>query len=146
MQNVFMRKLRIYLIEYIRSYSKVKIIINELNVHIFILGFIMNDQAEKVLDLVDQMKVKPDQYNLTMIFSACAKVKNARAKAIGIKLFDTMLNHFKTDVILLNAALNMLISIDEIDRAEILFNSIKRKDVVSYGALLKGKQLFSKEK
>ena len=141
-----MRKLRIYPIEYIRSYSKVKIIINELNVHIFILGFIMNDQAEKVLDLVDQMKVKPDQYNLTMIFSACAKVKNARAKAIGIKLFDTMLNHFKTDVILLNAALNMLISIDEIDRAEILFNSIKRKDVVSYGALLKGKQLFSKEK
>jgi len=146
MQNVFMRKLRIYPIEYIRSYSKVKIIINELNVHIFILGFIMNDQAEKVLDLVDQMKVKPDQYNLTMIFSACAKVKNARAKAIGIKLFDTMPNHFKTDVILLNAALNMLISIDEIDRAEILFNSIKRKDVVSYGALLKGKQLFSKEK
>ena len=64
-----MRKLRMYLIEYIRSYSKVKIIINELNVHIFILGFIMNDQAEKVLDLVDQMKVKPDQYNLTMIFS-----------------------------------------------------------------------------
>jgi len=95
------------------------------------------------LDFVDQMKVMPDEYTLTVIFSACAKVKNARAKQIGMKLFDEMSNHFNdADVVLQSAALNMLMSFGQMYRAETLFNSMKQKNIVSYGALMEGKHLL----
>lgn len=93
------------------------------------------------MDLVDQMKFTPDSYTVTMIFSACAKVNDVRAKEIGMKLFDTMSNYLNADVVALNVALNMFMSFDEISRAETLFNSMKQKNIVSYGTLLKGGHL-----
>jgi len=37
---------------------------------------------EKVLHLLDEMAIEPDQFNLTFIFKACAQLNNDRARKL----------------------------------------------------------------
>jgi len=97
--------------------------------------------AEKVFDLLDEMIIQPNAITLTIIFNTCAQVNNDRARKIGNKLLNQMLNNFPNDTILLTSAIHMLMSFGDVKSAEQLFESIKKKDVVSYGAMMKGYNL-----
>ena len=101
----------------------------------------MNNMSEKVLDLLDEMVIEPDRFTLTTIFSACANVKNNRAREIGQKYLDEMPNHFHNDKILMTTSIHMLMSFNDIKGGEEVFKQIKNKDIASYGALIKGNQL-----
>jgi hypothetical protein len=98
--------------------------------------------SEKVLDLLDEMVIEPNRFTLTTILSACANVKNNRAREIGQKYLDQIPNYFQNDIILMNTAIHMLMNFNDIERGEQLFEQIKNKDIVSYGALMKGNQLY----
>jgi hypothetical protein len=50
---------------------------------VFSLSLISNKMPGKVLDLLDDMVVKPDGFTLAIIFSACAQLSDDRAKEIG---------------------------------------------------------------
>jgi bisphosphoglycerate-independent phosphoglycerate mutase (AlkP superfamily) len=102
-------------------------------------GLVENKMPEKVLDLLDQTNIQPDQFTLTTLFSACAQLSNDRAKQIGRKLLDQMPKHFETNNYIQNSAINMLMKFGDVQYAEQLFQTNKKIDVVTYGAMMKGK-------
>ncbi|CAF4690527.1 unnamed protein product, partial [Rotaria socialis] len=131
-------------------------------------GLRSNGMPEKIIDLLEEMKIEPDNFTLTLSFHACAQVANERAMRIGQKLIHKLLNNSRNEDIVLNAATNMLINkignklLDELPdncknntailtsaihmlmkfghthNAERVFELIQKKDVITYGAMLKG--------
>ncbi|CAF1152611.1 unnamed protein product [Rotaria sordida] len=99
---------------------------------------VSNKMPEKVLDLFDQMNIQPDQFVLSTLFSACARLANDRAKETGRKLLDQMPKHFHNDNVLLTSAIYMLMKFGDIENAENLFQMMKKKDIITYGAIMKG--------
>ena len=99
----------------------------------------LNKMPEKVLDLIDTMTIPPNAYTLSVIFRACGQVNNERAKYIGYELIDQMPIDFRADIVLQNSVLSMLMNFHEVGRAEEVFRSMKRRDVISYGAMMDGK-------
>jgi len=87
------------------------------------------------------MIIQPDAVTLTIIFNACAQVNDDRARKIGYKLLDQMANDFRNNTILLTSAIHMLMRFGDVKCAEQLFQSIKKTDVISYGAMMKGNHL-----
>lgn len=104
------------------------------------LGYISNNMSEKVLDSSDEMTIQPNEFTLAVIFKACAQVKDERARRIGNQLLNQMPNDFRNDIVLMNSAISMLMSFGDVERAEQFFVLIKKKDVISYGATIKGNQ------
>jgi hypothetical protein len=107
------------------------------------LGLVSNKMPEKVLDLLDQTNIQPDQFTLTTLLSACAKLSNDRAKQIGRKLLHQMPKQFETNNYIQNSAINMLMKFGDVQDAEKLFQTNKKKDIVTYGAMMKGKLAMS---
>ncbi|CAF5203416.1 unnamed protein product [Rotaria magnacalcarata] len=94
--------------------------------------------AEKVLDLFDEMKIEPDQFTLSTLFNACAVLNNNRAKKTGKKLLDEMPENYRNDNITSTSAINMLMKFGDVESAERIFRSIKKKNIITYGAMVKG--------
>ncbi|CAF1641852.1 unnamed protein product [Rotaria magnacalcarata] len=101
-------------------------------------GLITNNVAEKVLDLFDEMKIEPDQFNLSTLFNACAVLNNNRAKKTGKKLLDEMPENYRNNNITSTSAINMLMKFGDVETAERIFRSIKTKNIITYGAMVKG--------
>ena len=93
--------------------------------------------AERILDLLDEMTIEPDKFNLTFIFNTCAKVNNDRARKFGNKFLEHMSKHSQYDNILLTSLIHMLMKFGNVPHAEQIFELIENKDIVSYGAVLK---------
>ncbi|UJR34377.1 hypothetical protein I4U23_021785 [Adineta vaga] len=101
-------------------------------------GLITNNKSDKVLDLYDKMTIKPNNFTLTVIFSACAQLANQRAMIIGKKLLKQTLKTDSTDNIMLTSAINMLMAFGFVKDAETLFQLIKNKHTIVYGTMMKG--------
>ncbi|CAM4827294.1 unnamed protein product, partial [Rotaria magnacalcarata] len=101
-------------------------------------GLISNNMAEKVFDLLDEMEIKPDSFILTILFNACAQVGNDRAMKIGRKLLDEMPENYRNDVVLLTSAMHILMKFGDIQSTERIFRLNKKKDIITYGTLMKG--------
>ena len=93
---------------------------------------------EKLLDLLDEMPVEPDEVNLALIFDECAQLADDRAKSIGKKMFNSKLQQIRPNIAVLNAAIHMFMSFADMKTAEDIFEMIENKDVVTYGAMIKG--------
>ncbi|CAF4379290.1 unnamed protein product, partial [Rotaria sordida] len=106
-------------------------------------GLVSNKMSEKVLDLFVQTNIQPNHIILTILFTACAHVANDRAKNIGRKLLQQMPQHFYNNNFILTSALNMLMKFDDVESAENLFQIMKKKDVIAYGAMMKGKLVIN---
>ncbi|CAF3917738.1 unnamed protein product [Rotaria sordida] len=101
-------------------------------------SLISNNMPEKVLDLFDEITIEANKYTVTVLFNACAALANNRARKIGKKLLDKMPENLRNDNIVLTSAIHMLIKFGDIQNAENLFQSIKKKDIITYGAMMKG--------
>jgi pentatricopeptide repeat protein len=97
--------------------------------------------SEKALDLFERMSSDPNNVIYAIIFNACAQLENDRGKTVGKKILDQILHKSRVDNVVLNSAIDMLMSFGDVTSAEQLFESIKKKDVVSYGAMMKGYNL-----
>jgi pentatricopeptide repeat protein len=84
------------------------------------------------------MTIKPNEFTLPTIFNACAKLNNDRAVKVGKKLLDQMPDNFLNNTSILNSAIHMLFKFGDVKRAEDVFESIKNKDIISYGAMMNG--------
>ncbi|CAF1539898.1 unnamed protein product, partial [Adineta steineri] len=93
---------------------------------------------DKVLDLFDEIKIQPSPIILIMLFGVCARTNNDRAKQTGRKFLNEMSKDFLNDNILLTSAINMLMRFGDVKKAEDLFQIIKKKDIITYGAMMKG--------
>ncbi len=94
--------------------------------------------SEKALDLFERMSVAPDNVIYAVILKACAKMKNERSINIGKKLVDQISNQLEAADVVLHSAIHMLMRFNDIERAELLFGLIKKKDVFSYAILMQG--------
>ncbi|CAF4600782.1 unnamed protein product, partial [Rotaria socialis] len=65
-------------------------------------GLRSNGMPEKIIDLLEEMKIEPDNFTLTLSFHACAQVANERAMRIGQKLIHKLLNNSRNEDIVLN--------------------------------------------
>ncbi|CAF1450174.1 unnamed protein product, partial [Rotaria magnacalcarata] len=101
-------------------------------------GLISNNMAEKVFDLLDEMEIKPNSFTLAILFKACAELANDRAIKIGRKLLDEMPENYRNNVVVLNSAMHMLMKFGDIQSAERIFRSNKKKDIITYNAIIKG--------
>ncbi|CAF5031602.1 unnamed protein product, partial [Rotaria magnacalcarata] len=88
-------------------------------------GLITNNAAEKVLNLFDEMKIEPDQFNLSTLFNACAVLNNNRAMKTGKKLLDEMPENYRNNNITSTSAIDMLMKFGDVESAERIFQSIK---------------------
>ncbi|CAF4201899.1 unnamed protein product, partial [Rotaria magnacalcarata] len=93
---------------------------------------------EKVLDLFDEMKIEPNQFTLSTLFNACAVLNNNRAMKTGKKPLDEMPENYRNNIITSNSAIDMLMKFGDVESAERIFRSIKAKDIITYGAMVKG--------
>ena len=93
---------------------------------------------EKALDLFEGMSLNQENATYTIAFSACAQLSNDRAKKLGMKLLNQMPSNFPNNNVVLTSAIHMLMRFGDITSAEHLFNMIKKKDIITYGAMMKG--------
>ncbi|CAF4490018.1 unnamed protein product, partial [Rotaria magnacalcarata] len=101
-------------------------------------GYLESRLFEKALDVFEQINLELDSYTYTFIFNTCAELANDRAMKIGKKLLDDLPDKLRNDNIALNSAIHMLMKFGDIQRAERLFQSIKKKDIITYGTMMKG--------
>ena len=94
---------------------------------------------EKTLDLFEQMSVNPNNIIHTIVFKACALLSNERSMGIGKKLLNQISNELPMDNVLSNSAVHMLMRFRDIQSAERVFEVTKNKTVVTYGAMIQGK-------
>ncbi|CAF1159522.1 unnamed protein product [Adineta steineri] len=101
-------------------------------------GYVENSMSDKALDLFEQISLNLDSVIYTIIFNACAQLHNDRAIKIGKKLLDEMPNNYEKDNNINNSAIDMLMKFGDVKSAENLFEAMKRKDIITYGAMMKG--------
>ncbi|CAF4256972.1 unnamed protein product, partial [Rotaria sordida] len=106
-------------------------------------GYIGNEMSEKALDLFEKINLKLDDVIYTIVFNACARLANDRAMKIGRKLLHEMPVSCRNNNIILNSAIDMLMKFGDVKSAERIFDSIKKKNIISYGALMNGYNINS---
>lgn len=107
------------------------------------LGYVEKNMHEKALDIFKQMPIEPNNIIYTIVFKACTQLNNDRAKTIGMKLLDRLTKKLITDdEILSTAIIHMLMKFGKVNDAEKLFDSMFRKNVVTYGAMINGSFLL----
>ena len=85
------------------------------------------------------MSIQSDEVTYLILFNACAALSNERAKALGQRVLKQMPSAFLDNENLVNSAIDMLMKFGDVTQAEHLFKQLKKKTVVSYGALMQGK-------
>ncbi|CAF2096759.1 unnamed protein product, partial [Rotaria magnacalcarata] len=93
---------------------------------------------EKALDLFEQIDIELDDVTHTIAFNACAKLCNDRAMKIGKELLAKMPENYRNHNITSTSAIDMLMKFGDVESAERIFRSIKAKNIITYGAMVKG--------
>ena len=94
---------------------------------------------EKVLDMFNEMPIKPDSVVISIFFNACAKLANAHAMRLGKDVLEQLPGDILTDGKLVNAAIDMFMKCSDVSSAEHLFERLQSKSPVTYGAMMQGK-------
>ena len=94
--------------------------------------------AEKVIESFKKMSVQPDDVLHIVFFNACAKHVTAESKQLGQDVLRRLPSNFHQNTRLASAAVDMLMKFGEVERAEQLFATMKKKTVISYGAMMQG--------
>ena len=101
-------------------------------------GLVWHHRLEVALALCEKMTVKPDRFIVTIVFDICAKLADERAFRLGRQVFSQMDNSHYQSTAVMNSALAMFARNGDVRKAEELFQSIKSKDLITFGAMMKG--------
>ncbi|CAF3845261.1 unnamed protein product [Rotaria magnacalcarata] len=101
-------------------------------------GYAENKKFDKILDLYEQMNLKPDHIIYIIVLNACVQDSHDRAKHIGKTILQQIPNICPDKNVLLTSGLNMLMNIGDVSAAERLFRAIRKRDVIAYGAIMHG--------
>jgi pentatricopeptide repeat protein len=72
------------------------------------------------------------------LFDPCAYLSNNQAIKNGNKLFQQMPANERHDTIAATSAIHKLMKSGDIKSAENIFKSMKNKNIITYGAMMKG--------
>ncbi|CAF1547942.1 unnamed protein product [Rotaria magnacalcarata] len=93
---------------------------------------------EKALDLFESIRLDLNDISYTILLNSCAHLSNDRAKTIGKRLLEKILNYDQNDTGVFNSAIHMLMRFCDVNIAEDVFHQMKNKDIYTYGAMIKG--------
>jgi pentatricopeptide repeat protein len=116
------------------------IFVNKCNDKFFSIGYIENNQANKAIDLFNEIK-GPSEVNIIILFNACAHLGSAEALKLVKKVWKEIPKSFHSNSRLLTSLLDALIKCGDCSTAEILYSKMP-KSVANYGNLMNG---FNKE-
>lgn len=94
--------------------------------------------VDRALDLYERIPCEMNDFAYSIVFNACATSANERAICMGKKLFNQMPTKYVDNVIVMNAAIDMLMKFGDVPEAERLYHSLNNKTIVTIGAMLKG--------
>ena len=109
-----------------------------LNIRFCDEGYVRNQKAQQAIDIFFQM-ANPDHLSFMLFFNACAQLANEKALALGEQIFSRYLaqvDRAKHDKKVLNAAFDMFIKCDRLERAEFIFPRLE-DDKIAYLLLMK---------
>lgn len=105
---------------------------------VVILGYVENKKYDKSLDLFEEMPFVPDESIFTIVFDACAHLSTDRAKQIGNKLVKEMSKNDRNSSYTMTSAIHMQMKFNDVKTAEKLFQQTRNKNIVTFGAMMKG--------
>lgn len=98
-----------------------------------------NKLVDKASNFLDQMGEPPDDVLLTIVFNSCADLRNESAIQLANKLLHSSLSdRYKNQLILSSTIIKMLMKFGRVTEAENVFQSLGKKDIITYGAMMKG--------
>jgi pentatricopeptide repeat protein len=106
-------------------------------------GYNINGLPDKALDLFDQASCMLNANLYTIMYSTCAALSDDRAITFGKGLLDKMPKMLNNNSIVMGSAIHMLMKFGEVQEAEHLFTSMKKRDVASYGIMMNGYNINS---
>ena len=98
---------------------------------------------EKALDVFDGVSSEANNVLYTIVFSACADLSNDGAVQSGKRILAQMPSSMLNDALLVSSAIHMLMKFGDVSHAERLFQKLKKKGTVIYGAMMNGKRVSS---
>lgn len=101
-------------------------------------GYIRNGKPEKVIEAFKQMPVEPNAVIINLLLNACAKYVNAESIRVGKETLRRLPSNFLQNPYLVSSAINTLMKFREVEEAERVFGSAQNKDMITYGAMMKG--------
>ena len=84
------------------------------------------------------MSSKANDVLHTIVFSACADLRDERAVQLGKKVLSKLPSMLLEDTVVMNSAIHMLMKFGDVAYAERLFSRMKRHDAYTYGVMLNG--------
>jgi len=109
----------------------------ELGVSFIVLGYIKSNQANKAIDLFNEIK-NPNDVIFILLFNACAQLRSNEALNLLKKVSKDVPKSFFSNPRLLTSLLDALVKCDDLTYAESLFNSSTKKDSGMYGVIMTG--------
>lgn len=98
-----------------------------------------NHLPSKALDLIDKIEPPVSDVMLTIIFTVCAAASSdEKAIQLGNRFYRETTAIETKNLNTINAILNMLMKFGQLKEAEQLFQSLKNKDQITMGAMIKG--------
>jgi pentatricopeptide repeat protein len=93
---------------------------------------------EKAIELFEKISIKVDEVIIIILFNACAKLSNDHAIKVGKDVLNRLPNSFLHHQNLINSAIDMLMKFGHVKDAERMFEQMKKKSIVTYGAMMQG--------
>ncbi|XP_057865085.2 pentatricopeptide repeat-containing protein At2g13600 [Cryptomeria japonica] len=106
---------------------------------VMIAGYVQNGFVEEALETYKQMQlagVKPNSTTFASILPGCAKIG---ALEQGIDIHQSIIeSEFSSDVIVVNALIDMYAKCGSIQKARELFDKMSNRDVISWNTMITG--------
>ncbi len=106
-------------------------------IRLFSSGYIKNNQANKAIDLFNQIK-NPDEFNITVLFNACAQLGTNEALGLTKKISEEIPKSFYSNPRLVTSLLDALMKCGDVHHAQSLFDASTKKVMQMYGAMMNG--------
>jgi pentatricopeptide repeat protein len=93
---------------------------------------------EKAIEIFEKISIEVDEVIITILFNACGKLSNDHAIKVGKDVLSRLPISFLHDQKLTNSAIDMLMKFGHVKDAERMFEQMKKKSIVTYGAMMQG--------
>ena len=106
---------------------------------IFRKGYIKNNQPNLAIGLFNEIS-NPNEIVSNLLFNACAELRTPEALNLAKSVSEKMPKAFYFNSYILCSLLDALMKCGDVIHAQSLFDTLKKKTLSMYGAMMKGKK------
>ncbi|CAF1052345.1 unnamed protein product [Adineta steineri] len=101
-------------------------------------GLVDNNQCNEALNLFKDNNIPTNEYTFSILFKICSQINDRYSLQFGKEAFNQMPKNYYNSIVAITSALHMFTKCGDISKAEQLFNQIKKKNLIVYGAMMNG--------